>query len=201
MQKEATRTQEHTHTHTPGHNSAALWSREGSVTPQRLCDSPPITQSQPHLISPVNERLSVSGAAIGRWAPSVTVSGKCRSMGSAEKRRTCRFRAIPPQSHTAAGRGHRGRRRSLSAAWTHQRRGNKNMTQGATQESKRKLPHLGHHTHTHVNKHRSWYEHTQIPEQRWRLLLCHLGPKGWSRALGEVSSVHVKWEIIQTPEG
>lgn len=80
----------HTRTHgdartlVPGRNSAALWSREGSATPQRLCDSPPITQSHPHLISPVNERLSVSRAAIGRWAPSVTVSGKCRSMGSVE---------------------------------------------------------------------------------------------------------------------
>lgn len=77
-------TQRHTHTLTSGHNSVALWSREGSVTPQRLGDSPSITQSHPHLISPVNERLSVSRAVIGRWAPSVTVSGKCRSMGSVE---------------------------------------------------------------------------------------------------------------------
>lgn len=135
----------HTGTHTHTHSRLDIIALpcgaepvEGSVTPQRLCDSPPITQSPPHLISPVNERLSVSRAAIGRWAPSVTVSGKCRSMGSAENgvlqtwshssAVTHRCWQMPPRTEPAW--------LSSCATWTHRRRGNKNMTQGATPQSR-----------------------------------------------------------------
>lgn len=66
-----------------------------------------------HLVSPVNECLAVSGAVIGWLALSVTVSGKCRSMGGGQRARPVDFwTGDPPQSCTADGRCHRGRRAS-----------------------------------------------------------------------------------------